>query len=144
MDILPLDIQNKIWKIYYKDIYQKSLLQIQSIFYKIDNFNENIEDIKKSLRVIRFSNDPQIISTTKKNLKINLRSYNENIIKIINNKTSKILCNKHDIFLYLIQLVKFQNYYTDIPEKYKLVFAYFNKYCRFQENMFQRLKKSIE
>lgn len=144
MDILPLDIQDKIWKIYYRDIYQKSLLQIQSIFYEIENFNENIENIKKFLRIIRFSKDKHTIDTAKKNLKINLETYNENIIDLINNKSSKIICSKKDIFIYLIQLVKFQNYYTDIPEKYKLVFAYFNKYCRFQENMFQRLKKSIE
>jgi hypothetical protein len=144
MDILPLDIQDKIWKIYYRDIYQKSLLQIQSIFYEIENFNENIENIKKFLRIIRFSKDKQTIDTTKKNLKIILENYNENIIDLINNKSSKIICSKKDIFIYLIQLVKFQNYYTEIPQKYKLVFAYFNKYCRFQENMFQRLKKSIE
>ena len=144
MDILPLDIQDKIWKIYYRDIYQKSLLQIQSIFYEIENFNENIENIKKFLRIIRFSKDKQTIDTTKKNLKIILENYNENIIDLINNKSSKIICSKKDIFIYLIQLVKFQNYYTEIPQKYKLVFAYFNKYCRFQENIFQTLKKSIE
>ena len=79
----------------------------------------------------------------KKNLKKKLCLYNEQIISIIKNQPQKMISKKNDIFCYLIELIKFQNYYSDIPEEYKLISAYFNKYCNFQDNMMNRLKNSI-
>ena len=143
MEILPLEIQDEIWKIYYKHFYSINIQKIKTFFYQINNFDENIEDIKKIIRVIRFANDEKTKITGKKNLKKNLFLYNEQIISIIKNQPQKMISKKNDIFCYLIELIKFQNYYSDIPEEYKLISAYFNKYCNFQDNIMNRLKNYI-
>lgn len=143
MEILPLEIQDEIWKIYYKHLYSINMQKIKTFFHQINNFDENIEDIKKILRVIRFANDEKNKNTGKENLKKILWLYNEKIIEIIKSQPQKMISKKNDIFCYLIELIKFQSYYSDIPEEYKLISAYFNKYCNFQDNMMNRLKNSI-
>ncbi len=144
METLPLEIQNEIWKIYYKDLYSNNIQQMNCFFCKINNFDNNIEEIKKILRIIRFSVDENTIFTTKKNLKKKLEYHNNQIIDILNNKTQKIISKRNDIFCYLIQLTKFKDYYTDIDYNYKLIVAYFNKYCNFQDNILDRLKRAIQ
>ena len=119
MEILPLEIQDEIWKIYYKHFYSINIQKIKTFFYQKTKI------------------------TGKKNLKKNLFLYNEQIISIIKNQPQKMISKKNDIFCYLIELIKFQNYYSDIPEEYKLISAYFNKYCNFQDNIMNRLKNYI-
>ena len=143
MEILPTEIQDEIWKIYYTDIYNTNIKMMESFFNQINNFDDNIEDIKKMIRIIRFADNENIKYTAKKNLKKNLEIYNEKIIEIINNNPQKIISKKNNIFCYLIELIKFQSYYSDIPEEYKLISAYFNKYCNFQDIMMNRLKNCI-
>ena len=144
MKILPVEIQNKIWKLYYMNIYQNNIFELNNIFCQITNFDKNIENIKKNLRIIRFSNNENQIKTTQKYLKKNLKIYNQIIYKIIKNKPDNIIIQNNDIFLYIKQLVKLENYYIDIPLEYRLVSAYFNKYNNFQENIMKRLKKTIQ
>lgn len=144
MKILPVEIQNKIWKLYYMNIYQNNIFELNNIFCQITNFDKNIENIKKNLRIIRFSNNENQIKTTQKYLKKNLKIYNQIIYKIIKNKPDNIIIQNNDIFLYIKQLVKLENYYIDIPLEYRLISAYFNKYNNFQENIMKRLKKTIQ
>ena len=144
MKILPIEIQNEIWKLYYMNIYQNNIFELNNIFCQIINFDKNIENIKKNLRIIRFSNNENQIKITKEYLKKNLKIYNQIIYKIIKNKPDNIIIQNNDIFLYIKQLVKLENYYIDIPLKYRLVSAYFNKYNNFQENIMKRLKKTIQ
>ena len=144
MKILPIEIQNEIWKLYYMNIYQKNIFEVNNIFCQIINFDKNIENIKKNLRIIRFSNNENQIKITKEYLKKNLKIYNQIIYKIIKNKPDNIIIQNNDIFLHIKQLVKLENYYIDIPLEYRLVSAYFNKYNNFQENIMKRLKKTIQ
>ena len=144
MIILPNEIQDKIWKIYYSKLYKDNMSLLEGTIKRIYYFNDNIENIKKQMRIIRFSNNSEEILYTKNDLKKNLRFYNQNIKNIIYNKPDNIICKENQIFCYIIQLVKFQDYYTDINKDYKLIIAYFNKYNNFQENMIDRLKKIIE
>jgi hypothetical protein len=144
MKILPIEIQNEIWKLYYMNIYQNNIFELNNIFCQIINFDKNIENIKKNLRIIRFSNNENQIKITKEYLKKNLKIYNQIIYKIIKNKPDNIIIQNNDIFLHIKQLVKLENYYIDIPLKYRLVSAYFNKYNNFQENIMKRLKKTIQ
>ena len=144
MKILPIEIQNEIWKLYYMNIYQNNIFELNNIFCQIINFDKNIENIKKNLRIIRFSNNENQIKITKEYLKKNLKIYNQIIYKIIKNKPDNIIIQNNDIFLYIKQLVKLENYYIDIPLEYRLISAYFNKYNNFQENIMKRLKKTIQ
>ena len=144
MKILPIEIQNKIWKLYYMNIYQNNIFELNNIFCQIINFDKNIENIKKNLRIIRFSNNENQIKITTEYLKKNLKIYNQIIYKIIKNKPDNIIIQNNDIFLYIKQLVKLENYYIDIPLEYRLISAYFNKYNNFQENIMKRLKKTIQ
>lgn len=144
MKILPIEIQNEIWKLYYMNIYQNNIFELNNIFCQIINFDKNIENIKKNLRIIRFSNNENQIKITKEYLKKNLKIYNQIIYKIIKNKPDNIIIQNNDIFLHIKQLVKLENYYIDIPLEYRLVSAYFNKYNNFQENIMKRLKKTIQ
>ena len=144
MKILPIEIQNKIWKLYYMNIYQNNIFELNNIFCQIINFDKNIENIKKNLRIIRFSNNENQIKITTEYLKKNLKIYNQIIYKIIKNKPDNIIIQNNDIFLYIKQLVKLENYYIDIPLEYRLISAYFNKYNNFQENIMKRLKNTIQ
>ena len=72
MKILPIEIQNEIWKLYYMNIYQNNIFELNNIFCQIINFDKNIENIKKNLRIIRFSNNENQIKITKEYLKKNL------------------------------------------------------------------------
>ena len=113
MKILPIEIQNEIWKLYYMNIYQNNIFELNNIFCQIINFDKNIENIKKNLRIIRFSNNENQIKITKEYLKKNLKIYNQIIYKIIKNKPDNIIIQNNDIFLYIKQLVKLENYYID-------------------------------
>ena len=144
MVILPNEIQDKIWKIYYSKLYKDNMSLLEKTIKRIYYFNDNIENIKKQMRIIRFSNNSEEILYTKNDLKKNLRFYNQNIKNIIYNKPDNIICKENQIFCYIIQLVKFQDYYTDINKDYKLIIAYFNKYNNFQENIINRLKNIIK
>ena len=74
MNKLPLEIQNIIWNIYYKDIYSNTIIkEINTIQNNTIDFEENIEYIKKVIRCLRFKTDKHKIDIEKI---INLDKFN--------------------------------------------------------------------
>lgn len=74
MNKLPLEIQNIIWNIYYKNIYSNTIIkEINTIQNNTIDFEENIEYIKKVIRCLRFKTDKHKIDIEKI---INLDKFN--------------------------------------------------------------------
>lgn len=74
MNKLPVEIQNIIWNIYYKDIYSNTIIkEINTIQNNTIDFEENIEYIKKVIRCLRFKTDKHKIDIEKI---INLDKFN--------------------------------------------------------------------
>jgi hypothetical protein len=74
MNNLPLEIENIIWNMYYKDIYSNTIIkEINNIKNDTIDFDINIEYIKKIIRCLRFKIDTskidieKIINLDKKN-----------------------------------------------------------------------------
>jgi hypothetical protein len=56
MNQLPIEIQNIIWNLYYKDIYSSNIIkELNSIKHDTINFDENIEYIMRLIRCLRFN-----------------------------------------------------------------------------------------
>jgi hypothetical protein len=61
MNKLPIEIQNIIWNMYYKDIYSSKIIkEFNSIKHDTINFDENIEYTMRLIRCLRFNTPVKI------------------------------------------------------------------------------------
>lgn len=127
---LPLEIQDKIWNLYYKDIYKENVIhELKKYRYIFNSLHQKIFSIKN------------IIFSTQY-LQINKRSIvilNDEIKELLTNKVIYLIYKSNNILSYLIQISKFSNAYNSLPTDCRLVGAYLYKCSNFNQKILKRL-----
>ena len=125
MNNLPIEIQDKIWHIYYKDIYyNKAVLKINDIIHKITTIDEYCYNIYKFFHVFSKIND----DTYNKNFVENCLEYNKILFDMYNDKSSKMLLKRFNhITSHIVKILDgFGNWniYTKYTIQFNLISAY--------------------
>lgn len=109
MNLLPIEIENKIWRYYYATIYNNTMKEFKEVLSTLFSIESNIQHIKLDMRQIRFHglpskveriNSPQnIIEKTRpqldfiheKKMSVLLPTYMRKIPIVIHNEISTII-----------------------------------------------------
>lgn len=131
MNSLPTEIQDKIWKLYYKDIYKENV--IVELKKNVDLFNSLHNDFC-SVKCILFSKDYLKIN------KLSIIDLNDRIEKVLKNKVIYLIYKSKNNFLdYLNQMLKFSTSYSSLPADCRLAGAYLYKFSNFNPKILKRL-----
>lgn len=57
MNMLPIEIENSIWKLYYMNKFKSVINEFQNYLQHIDYVNDSIEEVKKYIRSYRFTRE---------------------------------------------------------------------------------------
>jgi|TARA_Y100000992_G_C21262201_1_gene491894 hypothetical protein len=131
MDRLPIEIQDKIWNLYYKDIYKENIIhELKNNIYLFYSLHNEICGVKCSL----FSRGYLKIN---KSIIIDL---NNKIEKVLKNKVICLIYKSKNNFLgYLNQILRFSNAYSSLPIDCRLAGAYLYKLSNFNQKLLKRL-----
>lgn len=125
MNKLPIEIQNNIWNIYYKDIYYNTaVLKINDIIHKINTIDKYCYNIYKFFHIFSKIND----ETYNKNFVEKCLKYNKILFDMYNDKSSKMLLKKFNhITSHIVKIVDSfgnLNTYTKYTTQFNLIAAY--------------------
>lgn len=152
MNRLPWEIETEIWKLYYMNIYTENCLhELKQNFHLVNSFQNNIEDIKKIVRIHRFMTDPaSLVKETNLDFKklcsyvnkaIALSTINKCYIKIANDWMLTCAINNYDSFL---NYNKTYNKYSEFAEEYRYIAHCVSHTCNYQKKVRKILKKMLE
>jgi hypothetical protein len=152
MNRLPCEIETEIWKLYYMNIYTENCLhELENNFQLVNSFPDNIENIKKIVRIHRFMTDPTSLVKEKGfdfkklcsyiNKAIALSSKNKSYIKIVNNITLTFVVNNYDSFLNYDRIC---NKYSEFPQEYRYIAHCVSISCNYQKKLLKIFKKMLE
>lgn len=145
---LPLELENKIWHLYYMDLYKVNIIENLNLVKNMEIDLENkIEFIKKKIRYLRFLEMPILKDWEPDDF--NYNEFNEHFLEanrlietIINNKSFLLICkNNNNYFNYIFEILKFKEFYKEFPTKYRIIAAYLIKKCNYQKKIINILKK---
>tara|TARA_B100000886_G_scaffold189813_1_gene130621 strand:+ start:25218 stop:25688 length:471 start_codon:yes stop_codon:yes gene_type:complete len=132
MQSLPIEVENKIWSYYYSDLYNDVLNELKV---KISNFKLFNFDVNELLQKI--SSSSHYLSIEKSNLSF----LNNQLIKMLNDRTYYLLFHNNNYFSYVHQIYyRWANSYSDIPESCKYLGVYINKKGNFNKKILGRFK----
>lgn len=125
MNKLPLEIQDKIWHIYYEDIYyNKAILKIEDTIHKINTIDKYCYNIYKFFHVFSKIND----DTYNKNFVKDCSKHNKILFDMYNDKSSKMLLKRFNhITSHIVKILDsfgISNIYTKFTKQFNLISAY--------------------
>ncbi len=130
MNTLPLEIEDRIWYLYYADIYKHVINEINNKRNFVIKLNKLTNLIVNNILLNNYFDIDRS----------ELIDLNNELLKNIQDKSFYLLY-KHDVYFnYIYQILKFQKIYPDIPESCKLIGAYLNKKSNFNKKFYKRLK----
>ena len=139
MNKLPIEIENKIWNLYYSDIYKINIVnEIKSIMNYGNLFNNDIENIMLEIRKVRFDLNPDNVNNNNTNIKNDLKKTNDKLEFIIKNKSYYLLLK--DIKMKIKHPSEIR---PIIPENFYYICNYLIRKCNYRKKMFKILLKII-
>ena len=116
MNILPIEVQEKIWRLYWKDIYKEKI--IKELQYVTEHLNKMFFFVvKEYLRKI----------ATKQEVIEKMIFYNKIVKKVVNNKGLLLFIKGYSDFSYN-SIIKIMEFKHDIDNIYMLTFVNENIY----------------
>ena len=131
MNSLPLEIENKIWNIYYKDIYSEKIIG------ELNVINDNFHFVRISVSKLKRNILSEKYIYVEKN---NIIDLNNKINILLHDNVFKLIYKNNPYFNYLFEILKFNKIYSGIPEKCKLAAVFLNKSANFNPKLLKRLK----
>ena len=130
MNILPLEVEDEIWRLYYLDKYS-------SVINELNNKKDFTIKLNKLTNLI-INN---IFLENHFNInKSELVELNNELLKNLQDVSFYLLYKTDVYFNYIYQILKFKKIYPDIPESCRLIGAYLNKKSNFNKKFYKRLK----